>query len=246
MNQNPVLKLIKQHRSIRKFIQQPVDQTLLRELVVAGQCASSSSFVQATSVIQVIQSETRKALSKAAGSQPYVNTAAEFLVFCADMNRNQAICAEQQIDMPTGYTEQLLIATVDTALFAQNVLLAAEAHGLGGVYIGGLRNQPATVSQLLHLPQQVYAVFGLCLGYPAQDPAVKPRLPLSLVLHQDRYKPLDTAALTDYDHQLADYYHQRSGGKLQQNFSENTVNTMKQEARPHMWDYLQRCGFMTR
>jgi nitroreductase len=235
-----------EHQSIRKFTSQVIPQEIINTCVTAGQAASSSSFVQVTSVVQVNSPLTRAALAEASGGQNYVQSAATFLVFCADLQRNQQICQRQQQKMPIGFTEHTLIASIDTALFAQNVLLAAQSLGLGGVFIGGLRNQPETVTQLLNLPQQVFPIFGLCLGYPDQNPGQKPRLPLSMVLHQDHYSNQELEKLASYDAQISAYYQQRSHGKTDLTFSQHIIKTMLKEARPHMLPYLQSQGFATR
>ena len=112
-----------------------------------------------------------------AGVQDYVATAGAFLVFCADLNRSRRACAMQGGIFVEGMTEHFIIATVDVALFAQNCAIRAEWLGLGICYIGGIRNDPQVVCDLLELPDQVYSLFGFCIGYPAQDPEVKPRLP---------------------------------------------------------------------
>lgn len=246
MTQKTPIALMMDHQSIRKFTSQKVPQTVIDTCITAGQAASSSSFVQVTSVIQVNSPEARSALSKAAGGQAYVESAAIFLVFCADLQRNQQICLRQQQQMPTGFIEQTLITSVDTALFAQNVLLAAQSLGLGGVFIGGLRNQPETVTKLLNLPQQVFPIFGLCLGYPDQNPGQKPRLPLSMVLHQDQYSNDGLANLEKYDKKISSYYQQRSQGKLNLTFSQHIIKTLVKEARPHMLPYLRNQGFCMR
>lgn len=108
--------------------------------------------------------------------------------------------------MRNGLAEQLLLGVVDTAMMAQNALTAAESLGLGGVFIGGLRNNIEPVTELLKLPQHVLPLFGLCLGWPADNPDIKPRLPASLVVHENQYQPLDTDVLSQYDEQLAQYY----------------------------------------
>ncbi|MCO4836655.1 MAG: oxygen-insensitive NADPH nitroreductase [Oceanospirillaceae bacterium] len=234
------------HQSIRKFTHQTVSQEIINTCIKAGQAAASSSFVQVTSVIQVNCAQNRAALAIAAGGQSYVESAAVFLVFCADLQRNQEICLRQHQQMPTGYTEQTLIASVDTALFAQNVLLAAQSLGLGGVFIGGLRNQPEVVTKVLKLPKQVFPIFGLCLGYPDQDPGQKPRLPLSMVLHQEHYSNDNLTHLANYDTQIRHYYQKRSQGRLNLTFSEHIVKTLVKEARPHMLPYLHSQGFCTR
>ena len=110
-----------------------------------------------------------------------------------------------------GLTEQFIIATVDTALYAQNLVVAAESAGLGICYIGALRNDPARVTEILDLPQQVYPVFGMCLGYPDQDPEVKPRLPLSVVLKENGYNTDGEAeAIAAYDERMRAYYAART------------------------------------
>ena len=246
MTQKSLIKQMMDHQSIRKFTSQSIPQELVNTCITAGQAAASSSFVQVTSVIQVNSKDTRAALALAAGGQSYVESAATFLVFCADLQRNQQICLRQEQHMPTGFTEQTLIASIDTALFAQNVLLAAQSLGLGGVFIGGLRNQPEVVTKLLNLPQHVFPIFGLCLGYPDQNPGQKPRLPLSMVLHQDHYSNDGLSNLPSYDSQISEYYQQRSQGKLHLTFSQHIIKTLVKEARPHMLPYLQSQGFSTR
>src|SRR5690606_36300604 len=81
----------------------------------------------------------------------------------------------------------------------------------GICYIGGIRNNPQEVSELLNLPEHVYPVFGLCLGYPDQDPEVKPRLPLAAILKQDAYDDSDDEALVaSFDDTMHQYYQERT------------------------------------
>lgn len=84
--------------------------------------------------------------------------------------------------------------------------MAAESLGLGGVYIGGLRNNIDAVTELLKLPQHVLPLFGLCLGWPDDNPEVKPRMPSAMLVHENHYQPLDDAVLAEYDEQIAQYY----------------------------------------
>jgi len=244
---NPTIELLNAHRSIRKFTSEPIDQTVVETLVRAGQSAATSSFIQACTVIQVSAGERRNALAEMAGNQAYVAEAPVFLVFCADMKRHQLACSMHQADMQSGYTEQFLTASLDCGLFAQNVIVAAESLGLGGVYIGGLRNRIAEVAELLELPELVYPVFGLCLGKPDQDPEVKPRLPLSVVLKQDRYDDSqDETTIREYDETVREYYRTRTGGNKEMSWSEQISGMLVKEARPHMLPFLQARGFLKR
>jgi len=244
---NPMIDLLNSHRSIRKFTAEPIDQATVDALVQAGQASATSSFIQACTVIQVSQGERRDALAEMAGNQPYVAAAPVFLVFCADMKRHQLACGMHDAEMQSGYTEQFLTASLDCALFAQNVMVAAESLGLGGVYIGGLRNQIAAVADLLELPELVYPVFGLCLGQPDQNPEVKPRLPLDVVLKHDRYDDsADAERIAAYDESVREYYRTRTGGNKEMSWSEQISGMLVKEARPHMLPFLNTKGFIKR
>lgn len=244
---NPTIDLLKSHRSIRKFTDRPIGDAALAELIQAGQGAATSSFLQGTTVIRVTRPETRARFAKLAGNQAHIVSAPEFLVFCADLRRSSACCAMHGQTAAEGMTEHFIIATVDVALFAQNVVVAAESMGLGICYIGAVRNDPQLASDLLELPRNVYPVFGLCLGYPDQDPEVKPRLPLPVVLKQDVYRDDgDAAIIGEYDERVRAYYQSRTGNPKEQCWSEQMSGLLGKEARPFMRDFLARRGFTLR
>ncbi|MBZ6067439.1 oxygen-insensitive NADPH nitroreductase [Aeromonas schubertii] len=238
---NPVVDLILNHRSIRKFTSERVPQVQLDAILAAAQSASSSSFLQVTTILRVTDPALRAHLAVLAGEQPYVAEAAEFLVFCVDYHRHRAVAP----DAMTGFTEQLLIGAIDGAIMAQNALLAAQSMGLGGVYIGGLRNHPDQVVEALALPQDVFPLFGLCLGHPAQVPERKPRLPRDLVVYENRYpERLDEALLTRYDAQMLAYYQHRSSNQKHQGWSGQIRRILGKESRPFMLASLQKQGFL--
>ncbi len=244
---NSTIELLLSHRSIRKFEDKPVSDEVIKTLVQCGQAAATSSNVQGVTVIQVTQDDTREAMAKLAGGQPYVASAGAFLVYCADLRRPMNACESQGGEFSAGMMEHFLIASVDVALAAQNTVVAAESLGLGICYIGGLRNNPAEVTQLLKLPQQVYPVFGLCLGYPDQSPEVKPRLPVEAVLMKDNYDESTQDALRDqYDAQLREYYKTRTGGNKDSSWSEEMRALVGKESRPHMKPFLADQGFATK
>jgi len=236
---NNTIETILAHRSIRKFTEQNISPETLTTLIDCARAASSSSNIQCVSIIRVTDPSLREQLVECAGGQTYVASAAEFLVFCADFNRHQQI----KPDAKLGFTEQTLIGAVDSALMGQNCLLAAESLGLGGVYIGGLRNNPDRVCELLKLPEHVFPMFGMCLGYPDQEPGKKPRLPADLVLHTNEYQALDTQVLSDYDQTMRDYYDVRTAGKVDQSWSDQISTILSKEARPFMKDRLNQQGF---
>ncbi len=241
---NPVFQQLQSHRSIRQFTDQPLPSGLLDDLIRAGQGTATSSFLQGVTVIRVTRPDLRESLKAVAADQRYIVEAAEFLVFCADLKRASDCCAYHGAQPTEGFTEQFIIATVDVALFAQNVVTAAEAAGLGICYIGALRNDPARVCDLLGLPRLVYPVFGLCLGYPAQDPEIKPRLPLEVVLREDGYGDQDIGEwIDDYDATMRNYYRTRSNNTKSIGWSEQMATLLGKEKRVHMRSFLAARGF---
>ena len=129
---------------------------------------------------------------------------------------------------------------------AQNVAIAAESLGLGICYIGGLRNNPREVSEILELPEQVYPVFGFCMGYPDQQLDLRPRLPLSVVLKQEYYSEDDAATISEYDKVVERYYARRLGGNKSMSWTRQVAGLAGKEARPHMLSFLQGKGFLKR
>ena len=240
---NPTIDLLMAHKSIRQFTDKPLEPDLLNKIVMAGQAAASSTFLQGVTIIRVTDMDKRTQLAAVAGNQAQVIAAPEFLVFCADLNR-PIRCCEAHSKRPTkGYTEQFIITTVDAALYAQNVVIAAESVGLGICYIGALRNDPTKTSALLGLPQNVYPVFGLCIGLPAENPEVKPRLPVDVILKENTYDASqEVEQIAAYDDIVRDYYATRSGNNKSQSWSEQMAGLLGRESRPHMRSFLAKQG----
>lgn len=240
------------HRSIRKFTDQPISDELLHKLIEAGQSASTSSFMQAVSIIRVTDKALRQNIRKICVEMPqdtlpdalkghgYIEHCAEFLVFCMDNHRHAQLVPDAQLD----WTEVVLIGAIDAGLLAQNLLLGAESVGLGGVYIGSIRNDLATLGELLGLPSHVVPLFGLCLGYPDQDPAIRPRLPVDMILSTNQYQPTTPDTLENYNKVVADYYEQRGNAGL--DWTKQIANTFARPVRPDILAYLQSQGYAKR
>jgi nitroreductase len=238
----PTIELLRTHRSIRAFTDQPISDEQREAIIAAAQSASTSSFLQCSSIIRITDKALRAQMVTLSGGQHYIAQAAEFWVFCADFQRNLQICPEAQLEL----AEQLLLGCVDTAILGQNAMVAAESLGLGGVYIGGIRNSIEQVTELLGLPQHVLPLFGMCLGWPDQQPDVKPRMPAAMLVHENRYQPLDRQQLDAYDRQLEAYYQHRDSHQRSDNFSNHIRRTIVRESRPFILDYLHKQGWATR
>ncbi|MEM7321565.1 MAG: oxygen-insensitive NADPH nitroreductase [Actinomycetota bacterium] len=240
-------ELLRAHRSIRRFVDEPLDRDVVADIVRSGLSAATSSNLQATTVIRVTDPDHRRAISEVAGGQEQIRTAGAFLVWCADLNRTRVACELAGGSMTSGMTEQFIIATVDVSLAAQNAVVAAEAQGYGICYIGAIRNDPQVVADLLELPDHVYPVFGLCIGVPDQDPEVKPRLPIDVVFKDDVYDTSDDVErINAYDATIREYYRTRSGGTKDSSWTEEMARLVDGERRPHMRSFLADRGFELR
>ncbi|GAA0382975.1 FMN reductase (NADPH) [Bacillus horti] len=245
---NDIIHKIRQHQSIRKFTSEIVPEEHIRQIVASAQMASTSSNMQAFSIIGVTDKEKKRVLAELAGNQAYIEECSHFLVFCADTHRLKHSAEQEGVDITPAleHVEMFLVSTIDAALAAQNAALASEALGLGIVYIGGIRSRIAEVSEVLNLPDHVYPVFGMCIGYPDQSPGVKPRLPLEAVYFENEYQPFEQVKdkVAAYDQTMSQYYEARTAGKRTDTWSEMMSRSLKDPKRTHLKDFLAERGFL--
>ncbi len=248
---NQVIETILQHRSIRRFEDRPLTDEQIRTIVECAQAASTSSYVQAYSIIGVKDPEKKRKLAELAGNQSYVERNGHFFVFCADFHRHELIGELEGKDVLPSLesTEKFMVALIDTALAAQNAAIAAESMGLGICYIGGLRNNLPEVCQLLNIPKRVIPLFGLAVGYPAQTPDPKPRLPFEHVYHEDEYNQ-DRARFLEqlqrYNETVSAYYEQRTNGRRRDTWTGQMADTLSRQVRMYMKEFVEGKGFNLR
>ncbi|MGV2885771.1 MULTISPECIES: oxygen-insensitive NADPH nitroreductase [Paenibacillus] len=246
---NETIDLMMKHRSVRKFKPDPVSKEQLAAIVAAGQMASSSSSVQAYTIIAVTEQEQKAKMAELAGNQSYVNECPVFLVWCADLYR-LSDAAKRHLPEKESYedsTENFMVATIDVALASQNAALAAESLGFGIVYIGGLRNRIEEVSEVLGLPDGVYPVYGMCIGVADQETGIRPRLPLDAVLHHGRYNAEQTLkGVESYDETTAAYMKERTQGERSTPWSEMMAKRLTEPVRLQMKPFLEGKGFLKR
>ena len=205
---------------MRAFTADPVSDDLVERAVAAAQCAATSSWIQAYHLLQITDAERRAALVGLTGGQAQVAEAGAFFIVCGDLRRHQRIAERAGAPRAEG-TETFLLAVIDASLFAQNLVLAFEAMGLGACYIGGLRNDLAAVAEQVDLPSGVLPIFGLTVGWPAEPPgedSLRPRLRPTDVWTKDAY-PTDAEldrTIDAFDVVAVRYYRARGedkGGK---------------------------------
>src|SRR6266550_4657528 len=165
-------------RTQRRYADRPVPESLVRLSLAAAFSASSKSDFQQASVVWLKDRGRRDRLAALFPDMPWI-----------------------------GAIEGFFNATIDAALALQTCTLAAETLGLGCCPISVLRNHIAAVAEILELPDKVFPVAGLCLGYPAQAGFISMRLPLEATVHIDRYDDSGLAAAVDGYDQRRDARH---------------------------------------
>lgn len=246
---NDTMKTLLNHRSIRKFKDQKITEEQITQIVQASQMASTSSFIQAYSIIGIENKDTKAKLAEFAGNQSYVEKNGHFFVFCADFHRHVVAADMEQTNITPAIetTEKFMVAVIDATLAAQNAAIAAESLGLGMCYIGGLRNEIEKVSELLQLPGNVIPLFGMAIGIPDTESDQKPRFPIESVYYKETY-PADQQTiekgLDEYNQLISAYYSDRTKGERNDRWTEQMTRMLGTPRRTQMKDFVQGKGFM--
>ena len=178
---------IKQRRTIRKYTQQPVSNELLNRLIEEASRTQTMGNLQLYSVIVTRSQAMKEVLAPAHFCQPMVTQAPVVMTICADFRRTTDWCLQRQAD--PGYDNPLsfINAATDALLFTQTFCCLAEEEGLGLCFLGTTVYQPQAIIDALKLPELVFPVATLTVGWPDEQPNQPDRLPLQAILHQETY-----------------------------------------------------------
>jgi nitroreductase len=194
------LAVMADHRSMRAYAARPVPDSLVRLLCAVALSAPTKSDLQQADILVVADERLRGTLDEFCGENPWVKAAPVFLVFLANNRRQRRVHALRGHAFANDHADAFFNAAVDAGIALAAFVTAAEAAGLGTCPISAIRNRAADVSALLGLPDHVFPVAGLCVGWPAHPGGISPRLPTSLRVHRDRYDEGDLdAAIAAYD-----------------------------------------------
>jgi nitroreductase/FMN reductase [NAD(P)H] len=197
------LARIAARRVHRRYTEQTVEPGLLRLLCACALSAPSKSDLQQADIV-IINKADQTAIADLIPDQPFIRTAAAFLVFLANGRRLPEITRMRGKPFPNDHLDQFFNAAVDAGIVLATFMTAADAVGLGTCPISVIRDHAARVSDMLKLPQRVIPVAGMCVGWPQDAGHISPRLGLSSTVHNGRYDEGDLAARIDaYDKRRA-------------------------------------------
>lgn len=247
----PVLAQIGEHRSLRRYRPDPVTPELLRLLCACALSAPTKSDLQQADIIQVTDPEKRRRIVAHLPDMAWILDAPVFLVFCGNNRRIRHIGEWRGKPFANEHLDHFMNAAVDAGIMMMNFISAAEAAGLGTCPISAIRNAIDTVSRELELPEGVFPIAGLCVGYPASPGHISPRLPLEVTVHTDRYDETRLQEHVDaYDrrrHANHPYGKQRRtalfGTAEFYGWSEDKARQYAEPERADFGAYIRRQGF---
>lgn len=187
------MQTINTRRSIRRYQDKDVDNTLLTRLIKEAERTQTMGNLQLYSVVVTRSKELKAKLAPAHFNQPMVTGAPVVLTFCADYRRT-TLWAEQRQATP-GYDNPLSFvnAMTDALLFCQTFCNLAEEEGLGCCFLGTTVYQPQSIIDTLQLPELVFPVATITLGWPDENPPLSDRLPVNTIIHEETFHDYSAA-----------------------------------------------------
>ncbi|MFH1687708.1 MAG: nitroreductase family protein [bacterium] len=191
------LGLLYERASVRAYLDRDIDPATLVAVLRAGVHAPTGGNLQPWSIIKIRQADVRRRLADMC-EQPFIGAAPVNLLFCLDFRRLQR-WAELEVAPFTGTASfrHFWIGFQDVIIAAQNICTAADAVGLGSVYIGTVLEFIPDLQKMFELPPGVCPVVLLVMGYPRVRPEPRPKLPVEVVVHDERYHEMEDRALLD-------------------------------------------------
>lgn len=245
---NVTIKNQLDHRTIREFKDEKIDQKVTKKLLEVVNMSASSNGMQNMSIIRVSDQDLKDKLA-INGKQEYMRRAPELWIFIVDLKRNYEIAREKGVenDNMIGF-DKFIQGFTDAIIAAQNLTVAVESLGMGANYFGNIHNDTKHVIDLLGLPKLTYPAVGVGFGIPNQKPQLKPRLDVNLKTFENSYRTYDSYMdmIGDYDKEMTTYYDLRDSGRKSESFSSQIEK--KQGSiianRNKMFDTLKEQGFV--
>ncbi|MEE0982879.1 MAG: nitroreductase family protein [Bacteroidales bacterium] len=175
-------------RTIREYSDRKIEQKDLESILESGMRASNCGNMQLYSIVVTRKQENKEALCKLHFNQPMVKNADVVLTVCADVNRFHKYCELRGAKPAYNNFLWFQVSTIDAVICSQAMVTAAETLGIGACYLGTVTYMAKPIAELLNLPKHVIPVTTITLGYPAVMPELTERLPLSAVVHDERYE----------------------------------------------------------
>ena len=188
------IKQLLNRRCIRRYTEELIPDGMMDTLLACAQSAPTKSNLQQYSIIVTTDEGLRMKLADLNPDTGHMYYCPVFITFCADIRRAKCLTERHGFDYASNNMDTLLNATIDAALAMQCFITAAETLGLGCAPISQVRNRMEEFCAALDIPEGVFPIAGLTLGWPAWEGRMNARLPREAVIHREKY---DDSSLND-------------------------------------------------
>lgn len=244
------MESLKQRRTIRKYQQKDIPAELLNELFEAAFRASTVGNMQTYSVVVTRDADRKARLAPAHFNQPMVCNAPVVLTFCIDLRRFSTWCKQRKANPGYNNFEWFVTGSIDALLAAQTFCIAAEEKGLGICYLGTTTYNPQMIIDALQLPELVFPIATITVGWPDEHPQQVDRLPVEAIVHEEvyhDYNPEDIDRLYAYKESLPENQHfveENHKETLAQVFTDVRYTKKDSEAMSEtLWKAMKAQGF---
>lgn len=242
-----------ERRCIRRYTAEPISDSMMDVLLACAQSAPTKSNLQQYSIIVTTDEDLRMKLADLNPDTGHMKYCPVFITFCADMRRAKRLTERNGFDYASNNMDTFLNATVDAALAMQCFITAAETMGLGCAPISQVRNRMREFCAALDIPEGVFPIAGLTLGWPDWEGRMNARLPQPAVVHREKYDDSGIDDLVDgYDAQRLETNPISADGQrhtdkygVSENctWSENVARQLSVAERAGFRDFLVKNGF---
>lgn len=195
MYSNETIRLLHERASCRSYSNANIEPEVLQKILDAGIHAPTGGNLQPYSVIKIENQQTKRKLAEMCG-QDFISTAPVNLLFCIDWYRLKRWAALKTAPFSATHSfRHFWISFQDTIIAAQNMCTAADALGLGSVYIGTILEYFREMREMFGLPDGVLPVVLLCLGYPRGKREPRRKLGIDIIVHEEKYHEHSDAEL---------------------------------------------------
>lgn len=235
---NETMRLLYERGSCRDFADKEIPREVLDAVLEAGTHAPTGGNLQPYSIIKIMEKDTMERLAKLCG-QRFIGEVPVDLLFCIDLHRLDR-WAELEVApfTATSSFRHFWVSFQDTIICAQNICTAADSMGLGSVYIGTALEIFRELKEMLRLPDGVFPVVLLCIGYPKTKIMPRKKLGIEVVVHDEEYCDLG-------DHQLLEVYDEKyrgPGDDRRVKITEERLETISRVCRDvHGEGFAERC-----
>jgi nitroreductase len=214
MTRAGLLNAILERASVRSFDEgKSVSEEDLKKILLAGIRAPSAGNIQPRTFIVVKDEKVKEMLYELCENQSFMKAAPIWIVVCLDLHRHLKAAKLTGVDYDFTGILPYTFGVLDAALSLENMVIAAEALGLGSVIIGSIIEHPKRVKEILNMPEHCLALSILCIGHPKKKPKRREKWSYKVMVCENSYRDVGLRDVSEYWRKVVSNGLKRAGKK---------------------------------